>query len=198
MHQHFDECEHEEVTCSCPECDARLLRKDLAAHVEATHLEQAGEQLQSLWAETAEMRELIAASESEQRHAAASPTSWVFNWRAAGWGPGLFFSETRDFGEGVGGHCTLQNSDDPDHSHMIGVLIEGIATLRIHATFSILDKHDKTLRQVHEIGTTNSPREVAGWIGGRFRVTAADKAQSVRADGSIRLRAVVRLFLDAA
>ena len=40
--EHRAECDHEEVTCSCPGCDALLLRKDLVAHVESTHLGEAG------------------------------------------------------------------------------------------------------------------------------------------------------------
>jgi len=195
------ECDHEEVTCACPGCDKRLLRKDLAVHVEATHLEGAGQQLQSLWDDIAVQEERAAASESEQRHAAASPTSWVFNWRAAGWESGSFFSEPRDFGGGAQGWCTHQcYSDDVEESYLIAFGMEGIATCRMHATFSILDKHDKTLRTVYEFGTFAAPPAIDGALywGGEFTPTAEEKAQSVRADGSIRLRAVVRLFLDGA
>ena len=65
----------------------------------------------------------------------------------------------------------------------------------MHATFTILDKHDKTLRHVYEVGTATAPTQ-------RYRLTAKNftptEEQSVRTDVSIRLRAEVRLFLDGA
>ena len=137
----------------------------------------------------------------EQRHAAASPTSWVFNWRADGWGPGSFESETRTFGEGVTVRCVLQNitSTHPRHSHCIGCKIEGPSVCRVHVTFSILDKHDKALLRVFEMGTARAPREIdltGDDLRGKFFTPTSDQAQSVRADGSIRLRAEVSLFLN--
>jgi len=68
----------------------------------------------------------------------------------------------------------------------------------VHATFSILDTNDKTLREIHW-GTASEPEphDFTADSGDYFTPTAEEKAQSVRADGSIRLRAVVRLFLDA-
>ena len=155
-----------------------------------------------------------AAAESEQRHAATCAvafidrllvqctptTSWVFNWRADGWPSprcGQVKSESHDFGRGVAGACSMMELAG---SYYMSVDFSGVAMgkYRVHATFSILDKHDKTLRQVCRIGTAISPHEVTGRAGGIFRVTAEERAQSVRADGSIRLRAEVRLFLDAA
>ena len=72
--------------------------------------------------------------------------------------------------------------------------------LQVHATFCILDKNDKTLSKVYEVGTATKPVEkdftAFTYWGGQFTPTAAEKAKSVRADGSIRLRAEVRLFLD--
>ena len=41
-------CQQEEVSCLCPGCDARLLRKDMEAHVEATH--------QASWVKRLQMR----------------------------------------------------------------------------------------------------------------------------------------------
>ena len=72
-------------------------------------------------------------------------------------------------------------------------------TCLVHATFFLLDKNDQTLGPVLELGTATAPVEhdfAADDAGEYFTATAADKAQAVRADGSIRLRAVVRLFLD--
>jgi len=71
----------------------------------------------------------------------------------------------------------------------------------VHATFCILDKNDKTLGEVHEVGTATAPVEFDFSIADVNKCvipTAEEKAQSVRADGSIRVRAVVRLFLDGA
>ena len=87
------------------------------------------------------------------------------------------------------------------------------ANCRAHATFSILDEHDNTLRQLHETGKAGAPAELDDDVGGRptgrhftvhpavcgrggAAVTEEEKERSVRPDGSIRLRAVVHLFLD--
>jgi hypothetical protein len=200
MNVHREACKHEEVTCPCPGCDARLLRKGMDAHVTAMHLGLAVRIMQSAWHQNAVLQSKVAASESEQRLAAASATSWVFNWRAEGWGGGNFETETHDFGDGVAGKCILQCSSNPEHSHYIGYSIEGRDKCRLHATLSILDKHDKILRQVDKTGTAEAPNEkdflASRYWGRSFTPTAAEKAQSVRADGSIRLRAEVRLFLD--
>ena len=201
MNEHRAVCEHEEVTCPCPGCDARLVREDLDAHIEAMHLgDSACQQLQRLWGEIAELKATV---EIEQIHASASPTSWVFNWRADGWMRGSFASEMHDFGQGVTGHCTLSNSSGAgcgDGRPLIAFYFRGRAQCRMHATFSVLDKHNKTLSQVCEIGTADAPQRVEkpDCGGACFTATAEMKAQSVRADGSIRLRAVVRLFLDDA
>jgi len=96
MDVHRAKCRHEGLACSCPGCDARLLRMDMNAHVEATHLGSAVKLLQSGWSRIAALEAELA---SEKRHSAASPTSRVFNWRA-GWGGGTYKSETCDFGEG--------------------------------------------------------------------------------------------------
>ncbi|KAJ1494537.1 hypothetical protein T484DRAFT_2469952 [Baffinella frigidus] len=197
MNVHRKGCEHEEVACPCPGCDARLLRKNMDAHLEERHLQgeatrprlfSALKLLQRAWSRIALLE---ATAESEQSHAASSPTpeEWVFNWRADGWEMGTFKSERHTFRGEVEGWCTLQSLD----SHFIGFGIERDGKCRVHATFSILDKHDKTLRQVCELGTATEPYEINGRLWGhKFTPTAEEKAQSVRADGSIRLRAVVR------
>jgi hypothetical protein len=183
MNVHRDECEHEEVTCPCPGCDARLLRKSMDAHVEATHLQMAAKELQRLWQEDSKRK---AALESEQRHAAAAPT-WVFNWVADGWDAGVFRSETHDFGDGVTGRCVFQPASNPELSHCIGYGIEGRDKFKAHVTLSILDKHDKTLREVYRDGTATAPSQVvflpqcdSRFRGRNFTPTAEEKAQSVR------------------
>ena len=140
--------------------------------------------------------------ESEKRLSTTDEKSWVFNWRASGWdNPFTHSSEKHAFADGVQGFCTLEKlgDDDPAYSHFIGFGLDGRADFKIHATFSILDKHDKVLRQVDEVGTATNPDVVDdssySW-GTHFTPTEEDKAGSVRADGSVRLRAVVRVFLD--
>jgi len=198
MNVHRADCQQEEVTCPCPGCDARLLRKGIDAHVKATHLLSPEQQLQRLWRENARLQ---TKAESEQRLAAASPTSFIFNWRADGWGDGYFLSETCDLGDGVTGNCVFHScSSGPERSYFIGYGIKGRAKCKVHVILSILDKHDKVLLSLPEIGTAAEPTEhkftaVPHW-GRNFRPTAEEKAQSERADGSIRLRAVVRLFLE--
>jgi len=211
-------------------------------HVRAIHLHSAAE----AWSQIAELEEqlrrLQAASESEQRHAAASPTSWVFNWGADGWEAMHSESETHDFGEGITGkwiletpcsynsmtdkgilethdnasghHCTLH------HWHKIRFELSEQRSRSdpgfpgVHATFSVLNKHDKTLREVFKVGTATEPFKKLWELQcptepdedsstlflatqsneEYFTPSAEEKAQSVRADGSVRLRAVVHLF----
>ncbi|KAJ1481358.1 hypothetical protein T484DRAFT_1807676 [Baffinella frigidus] len=195
MNVHRDTCPHEEVSCPYPRCDARLPREDLDAHFEATHRSSAAELLMRI----AALEGMVAAARSEQRHAAVSPTSWVFNWMAEGWQPGTFKSETHAFGGDVRGFCVLVGRHENTY---IGFGTEGVGKCRVSATFSILDKHDKTLRQVHRLGTASAPVEIKStdpnYSGTIFTPTAEEKAQSVRADGSIRVRAVVRICLDGA
>jgi hypothetical protein len=135
MCHHRDECQYEEATCMCPGCDARLLRKDLDAHVKLKHLWSAEKQLQRLWRENTR---LAALSESELRHAAASPTSWVFNWSADGWGTSKFYSsEYHTFGGGLEGSC-LFTAFSRSEWYSIGFnFVSSEATCRVHATFSI-------------------------------------------------------------
>ena len=192
MNLHRATCKHEEVTCPCPGCDARLLRQGMDAHVEATHLGSAVQIMQSAWHKIDVLEGKVAASESEQRLAAASTTSWVFNWRAEGWGGGQFTSETHDFTRaGISVVCIFCASSDAEFSHFIGCSIEGRDKCRVHVTLSILDKHDKILREVYEGGTAAAPLEIdftgSPCWGDEFTPTAEEKAQSVRADGSISI-----------
>ncbi|KAJ1468674.1 hypothetical protein T484DRAFT_1754960 [Baffinella frigidus] len=138
---------------------------------------------------------------SEKRHAHPSTKTFVFNWRAEGWGPGYYTSESFDLGGGGVAGCVLKCGDAPEvFSHFIGFDIVGEhKTLRVHATMSVLDKEDRTLRQVYEIGTAAAPEEVSPEgndvsYGIDFTPTKAEQDASVRPDGSVRLRAVVRVF----
>ena len=205
MPAHRAECEYEEVACPCPACDASVLRKDVDVHVEATHL--AVQQLRAAWGEAERWKSIAVrlhetddTLQSELRHAAPSPTSWVFNWRADGWESAVIESDFHEFGDGgVSGNCMFEVSITDGHSHFIGFGFTGRATCRVQTTFFVLDRNDKTLR---EWGGGTAPREQHGregsYAGIGFTPTAEEKGQSVRADGSIRLRAVVRLFMDDA
>ena len=156
--------------------------------MQVSHTSSAAELLQRI-------ATLEAATESEQRHAAASQNVWVFNWRADGWGDGEFESERHQFGDEVAVYCVLQYYPAQEE-HFIGLRISEIDQWKVHATFSILDKHDKTLRQVCELGTATEPYKINHYDddGIQFTPTPEEMAQSVRADGSVRLRAVVNLF----
>ena len=71
----------------------------------------------------------------------------------------------------------------------------GVNTRRVHAIFSILDPHDNAIRKL-EMGTATYPTEITEkcFWGCAFTPTAEEKAQSLYADGTIRLRAEVRVF----
>ena len=61
-----------------------------------------------------------------------------------------------------------------------------------------MDKNDKALRVVGDFDYEDSPDETAsigGGLGAAFNLTAADEVGALRADGSIKLRMVVHLYL---
>ena len=107
-------------------------------------------------------------------------TSWVFNWRADGWGRGEFESDPHDFRGGVTGRCVLTSCTDPPkgHSHVMAckvnfaghdnfagqvdapATLDAPATCRVHVTFAILDKDDQTLRELPEFGSEKAPAEL--------------------------------------
>jgi len=155
-----------------------------------------------LYADT-KIRALVQELESEKRFSTADQKAWVFNWLADGWNDGIYRSEKHAFADGAQGCCSLHKSVRDAHSHFIGFHLEGRAKYKCHATFSILDKHDKVLLKVIEVGTAANPHVVENksspgrtFLGWSFTPTEEDKARSVRADGSVRMRAEVRVFLD--
>ena len=54
----------------------------------------------------------------------------VFNWRADGWGPGEFKSETHNWGGAGSGRCVLAIDSNGNHSHFIGFGMQGIDECR--------------------------------------------------------------------
>ena len=188
MNHHISVCKHERVTCPCQGCDERLLRGGLDLHLQVSHTSSAAELLQSI-------ATLEAAIESEQRHAAASPTSWVFNWQADGWGSdNTSYSMEHDFGRGFKGVCSFHSYDDFGPC-FIDFNFTSDGECRVQAFFCLLDKHDKPLREGSgwEFFQPLSEGHTAYAV---FLPTAEEETQSVRANGSIRLRAVVKIFMD--
>jgi len=199
MRRHRAKCEHEEVTCPSKGCTARLLRKDMDAHVAAKNLGAAFS--------TVKLMERIAALEetasSEQRHSAPESGTWVFNWKADAYGPGSWISESHDFGIGFVGVGTM-NRSSMDLEFVVGFKFLGREDCSVHAEFSILDKHDKPLllrEPTYDLSRfTSSPEsresdpEHFAICSQGFHPQEWEHAQAVRADGSVRLRAVVRLF----
>ncbi|KAJ1481274.1 hypothetical protein T484DRAFT_1808111 [Baffinella frigidus] len=119
MAVHLATCEHEAVVCPCEGCDEFVLRKDVDAHLEATHL-CAGAGAQLLRSAYSRIAALEEDAKSEERHAAGTssltamgestlsrgvtPTTvWVFNWRADGGWERDATSKMRDNGDGLSG-----------------------------------------------------------------------------------------------
>jgi hypothetical protein len=112
-------------------------------------------------------------------------------------------SDSYTFTEGVVGSCYSElNTDDDydfddDEIHFIGFILEEGPVCTMHYKCSILDKNDKVLRVVSDLDYCDfrePPTETEG-IGALFNLTDADKAAAARADGSIKLRMVVHLYL---
>ena len=117
-------------------------------------------------------------------------------------------SDSYTFTGGVDGHCfsrLINDDDDPDdpadETYIIGFDLEEGPDCMMYFKCSILDKNDKVLRVVSHpdyCDFRKPPTETApvgkGW-GPSFTLTDADKAGAVRADGSIKLRMVVHLYL---
>jgi hypothetical protein len=218
--------EHEtlcaEAGTICPFCQTRILKKDFGSHVTGLHAQEAA----NAWHAAFKNNKRVAAVESEARFAlhptsdSEAPTVWAFNWEiGSDWSRGCFKSEIHDFGGGVEGRFFLMNqavfeegvwiaddSEDPEEvfddeiPHVISFELTGEnrdSLYKIHATFSILDPCDKPFFQV-EFGTANTPLDMHGVEGIRFELTADQKAQSMREDGSARVRTVVHLLIDGA
>jgi hypothetical protein len=81
----------------------------------------------------------------------------------------------------------------------MGFELEEGPACTMHFECAILDKNDKLLRVPPESADLQQPptetAEVGRGKGTHFNLAAADKAGAVRADGSIKLRMVVHLYL---
>ena len=220
MGQHRSVCRREEMACPCPGCEERVALADVEQHVEASgpmHLQRAWgraveveeklaeqgaviikqkEAISCLQAKDAEMRGVILGL---QRHADA--LTRAFTWFTDGaWTNQQ--SRAYPFTDGLIGRCFSKLADGLGHSTpSMGFCIEEGPRCTMHFKCSILDKNDKVLRIVSrpEDSDFRKPPIETGPIGqgcgALFNLTAADKAGAVRADGSIRLRMVVHLYL---
>ncbi|KAJ1469872.1 hypothetical protein T484DRAFT_1754191 [Baffinella frigidus] len=153
---------------------------------------------------------------SEKRHAMpveASSETWVFNWAATSGEVGPFLSrqhlfdpgveqETIDPDEALGwGHCVLSAAvRGSTESHFVGFVMDGPCKGRVHAKFMMLDKFDKLLGRVFEVGSAAAPQvcdfEDEFSAGVSFTPTATEKDKGEREHGNMRLRAVVRVFTN--
>lgn len=110
-------------------------------------------------------------------------------------------SPTATFVDGVSGCCFNYKQDYDRSTHLVGFHLETGPDCTFDMTVSIIGKDDKVLRVVSDEycdGFQRPPRRVSteGEVDSvGYRLTAADKAGAVRADGSIKLRTVVYLYL---
>ena len=220
INQHREQCGYQRITCPDPACGARILRMEKTQHVTDQHMHPSVEQLECMWEEIAESREVHDELESEKRHHAMAPIAkedraptWVvFNWRADGWEPGVFASVEHAFDVGVErvngvdgcvqlgmGYCLLEGArHDSPYSHFFGFMMD-TGKVYVHAKFMVLDMFDKTLSEVFELGTAAAPLlcDFAGGlpVGCGFSPTVVEKGKALRGvyfgEESIRLRAVV-------
>ena len=209
MNLHMAVCKYEKIICPGPGCGASILRFELHAHVAGFHVSasvnNAVDQLVEAW----NFQKLyVATLVSEQQYASVpdgvTPSTYVttrtFNWRVDGWSPGRFDSHVSNFGGGVVGFCCLFYSKKEECSHFVGATFKGIGVCKTHTTFELLGPTDRCVRVVCTSGPLTAPTlkdySKMNAFGINFTPTADDKTKSVRADGSFRMRAVIRLFRD--
>ena len=122
----------------------------------------------------------------------------VFTWSTDG-ELGEAESDPHLFTGGVIGSCHNEPYIHDGGSHWIGFALTEGAACTMHVKCSILDKNEKVLRVVcsPNYGDFPEPPAKCNQIGKgvAFDLTEADKAGAVRADGSIKLRVVVHLYL---
>ena len=210
MVEHREGCGREEVGCPCPGCEERMARADVEQHVEASgavHVRKAwkkvagqDEKIAGLEEKVAKMKEKAVEQESVIAVLQKALTR-VFTWSTnSKWG--RMKSDVYTFTGGLRGHCYNKNkSQNKENTHFMGFTLNEGPECTMHFKCSILDKNDKVLRvcSAPEDSDFREPpieTEAVGLgMGAYFNLTAADKAGAVRADGSIKLRMVVHLYL---
>jgi hypothetical protein len=215
MGEHRGVCGREKVECPCPGCEERMARANVEQHVAASgaeHVRRAWKKVAGQDAEVVGLKEKVAELEEkvakmeekavEQGSVIAvlqKALTRVFTWSTdSDWT--RVDSNTYTFTDGLRGHC-YNNFSQNLHPYYIGFTLEEGPVCTMHYKCSILDKHDKVLRVVSatEYGDFRNPptktAAIGRGMGAGFTLTAADKAGAVRADGSIKLRMVVHLYL---
>ena len=203
MNLHRAKCGKEKVKCPIDGCTVRMSRESLDKHVSAVH---EGESSAALLSDAlAKIAALERSMISEQRFLALEAgrvcdplITWVFNWSADnGWRPGTYYSEKYSFGLMGRGRCQL-SCGSHGKSHFIGFCLDTQTSYKVHSTFLVLDRDDKLLHQICELGSSSKPYQVtedtSKSYGTHFTPTDAVEEKSTRSDGSVRLRAVVRVF----
>jgi uncharacterized coiled-coil protein SlyX len=218
MAEHRGACGREEVACPCPGCEERMVRAEVGEHVEvsgAVHVQKA-------WGRVAEMEGKVAAqgscmeeqttliTELQQKikeqaaetaglQKRAEALTHVFTWSTdSSWKRKTSLPHT--FGDGVRGSCCSGTGMAPTGEKrpaVMGIALEPGPTCTAHFKCCILDKHDTVFRVVSAPNDCDFKRAPCHTVRAcsSFDLTAADTAGAVRADGSIKLRMVVYLYL---
>ena len=192
---HLATCGREEVVCPCPGCDERMARVEVGAHVaasETVHLQRAWAQAEELEEEIKELRKNLPGR--------ADALTRVFTWSTDSACKDKF-TPTKTFADGVRGFCSNGEPALERFTHWMGFELEEGPACTMHYKCSLLDKNDKVLRVVSDPEACDfrePPIEaptLGEGIGPGFNLSAADKTGAVRADGSIKFRMVVHLYL---
>jgi len=208
MNVHRLVCKFETTECPSPGCLQRMTRNKLNAHIIDKHTNNSNntplQLLINMWAENKILRE---ADDSEQKLLAASTynktspdenaRTWVFNWKADSWSPGVYSTAKHDFGGGIFGKCSMFEGKSEERPYFIGVMITGISSCKIYARFSLVSRDDTDDDHVYSIGTKNKPVlknfDMVDFWGSFFKPGDGMKDRSTREDGSVRLRAIIRI-----
>ena len=194
-------CAYELMQCPCPGCEERMVRAKVEEHVAASgavHLQRAWKQAEELEEENKELQKNLPGR--------ADALTRVFTWSTdSAWveHPQRHLSFIKTFTDGVRGPGSTGEPADESFTHWMGFALEEGPPCTMHYKCSILDKNDKVIRVVSapEDADFQQPpiatsMEGDGWgVGASFNLTAAEKAGAVRADGSIKLRMVLHLYL---
>ena len=207
MAEHLGVCGREEVACPCPGCEERIARAQIERHLEvsgAVHLQRAWRKAVELQEKVREQGETIA--EQEESLVAMKRLdkvrTRVFIWSTdISWSVEKSLSFEFAFTPEVRGHCYNGAPESPQFTHWIGFLLEEGPACTMHYKCSILGKDGKVLRVVSHLGCGNIERRPVSVSVSRrgkgvpFNLTEEDTAGAGRADGSIKLKMVVHLYL---
>ena len=207
--KHREGCEFEKVKCPFPGCEVKMLRAEMDAHVNASMGEHNWRALMDDFSrknrEIAELNGQIAVRDAVMK----DPHKFVdgsvirkeFTWSANGWSlVAVAGSECQLFCKGVSASCDLRsNFVGAKGTHRLSLEFLKLS-LRVWTVtaFSILDQNDEPIVFVN-MGSAASPSKShskthTSW-GSDFTPTNEVMARTLREDGSIKLRAVVDVYL---